>query len=360
MVLAYFNAASVFLWVAGIWLVFVHQNIQMPFVVLVLIEVPLHAILATVYLGMAPAFYFYLLSTVTLTLVNSFFERRLRIIISGILVLMFVALGAVTVVTDPLHQLTENWQLFFFMFNATGFAVLVPSYIGTYEWMATKAEAELTVEYDRAEGLLRNILPDAIAEKLKDGPELIAEEHKQVSILFADIVGFTAASSRLTPAALIVNLNRVFSRFDDLVSKYGVEKIKTIGDAYMVVAGLPSAQKDHATIIVSLALDMLETAKEINEISDIPLEIRIGINSGPVVAGVIGHKKFAYDLWGDAVNVAARMEELGQAGTVQITHATRKLLGDEFSYRDLGQIDVKGKGELQAYSVTDKNRSFPQ
>jgi class 3 adenylate cyclase len=275
-------------------------------------------------------------------------------------VLIFVALGAFTVVTEPLHQLTENWQLFFFMFNATGFAVLVPSYIGTYEWMATKAEAELKVEYDRAEGLLRNILPDAIAEKLKDSPGLIAEEHKQVSILFADIVRFTAASSRLTPAALIVNLNRVFSRFDDLVSKYGVEKIKTIGDAYMVVAGLPSARKDHATIIVSLALDMLETAKEIDEISDIPLELRIGINSGPVVAGVIGHKKIAYDLWGDAVNVAARMEELGQAGTVQITQATRKLLGDEFSYRDLGQIEVKGKGELQAYSVTDENRSFPQ
>jgi class 3 adenylate cyclase len=128
----------------------------------------------------------------------------------------------------------------------------------------------------------------------------------------------------------------------------------------MVVAGLPSARKDHATIIVSLALDMLETAKEIDEISDIPLEIRIGINSGPVVAGVIGHKKFAYDLWGDAVNVTARMEELGQAGAVQITQATRKLLGDEFSYRDLGRIDVKGKGELQAYSVTDENRSFPQ
>jgi class 3 adenylate cyclase len=360
MVLANFNAASVFLWASGIWLVYVHQNIQMPFVVLVLIEIPLHAILATVYLGMEPAFYFYLLSTVTLTLVNSFFERRLRIIISGFYVLMFVALGAVTVVTEPLHQLSENWQLFFFMFNATGIALLVSGYIGTYEWMATKAEAELTVEYDRAEGLLRNILPDAIAEKLKDSPELIAEEHEQVSILFADIVGFTAASSRLTPAALIVNLNRVFSRFDDLVSKYDVEKIKTIGDAYMVVAGLPSAQKDHATIIVSLALDMLEAANEINEVSDIPLEIRIGINSGPVVAGVIGHKKFAYDLWGDAVNVAARMEELGQAGTVQITQATRKLLGDEFSYRDLGQIDVKGKGELQAYSVTDENRSFPQ
>ncbi len=360
MVLAYFNAASVFLRAAGVWLVYVHQNIQMPFVVLVLIEIPLHAILATVYLGMEPAFYFYLLSTVTLTLVNSFFERRLRIIISGFYVLMFVALGAVTVVTEPLHQLTENWQLFFFMFNATGVALVLPSFIGIYEWMATKAEAELTVEYDRAEGLLRNILPDAIAEKLKDSPELIAEEHKQVSILFADIVGFTAASARLTPAALIVNLNRVFSRFDDLVSKYGVEKIKTIGDAYMVVAGLPSARKDHATSIVSLALDTLEAAKEINEISDIPLEIRIGINSGPVVAGVIGHKKFAYDLWGDAVNVAARMEELGQAGTVQITQATRKLLGDEFSYRDLGQIDVKGKGELQAYSVTDENRSFPQ
>ena len=173
MVLAYFNVASVILWAGGIWLVFVHQNYQLPFVVLALIEAPLHAILATVYLGMEPAFYFYLLNTVASIQLNSFIERRLRIIIGGFYVLMFVALGAVAIVTEPLHQLTENWQLLFFLFNATGVALLLPFGIGFYEWMATKAEkmiadamALINESIQYASRIQRSVLPNpALLEK---------------------------------------------------------------------------------------------------------------------------------------------------------------------------------------------------
>ena len=360
MVMTYFNAVSVLLWAVGIWLSYAHQAIRLTFVILILVEVPIHATFATFYFGIIPAFYLYLVIVIMLICLAAFYERRTRIILSALYLVVFVALGIAAVVMEPLHKLPANWQLFFFIINATGVALVAFMLVGVYEWIVAKTEANLTIEYDRAEGLLRNILPDAIATKLKDSPELIAEEHKQVSVLFADIVNFTATSSKLTPAKLITNLNRVFSRFDDLVSRHGVEKIKTIGDAYMVVAGLPNSREDHATIMISLALDMLDVAKEINEDSDIPLEIRIGINSGPVVAGVIGHMKFAYDLWGDTVNVAARMEELGAAGIIQITQDTRDLLGDEFSYRDLGKIPVKGKGELQTYSIADDNRSSSQ
>ncbi|MCF8468984.1 MAG: adenylate/guanylate cyclase domain-containing protein [Sneathiella sp.] len=357
-VMMYFNVASVVLWAVGIWFLYTRDVVRATFIPLVLIEVPAHAILATAYFGLAPAFYSYLLISTAITYLATFFERRTRMMVSGCYLALIVLLGLHASVTDPLNELPENWQTFFFTFNTVGAATVIAITIGLYEWIATTAEAQLAIEFDRAEGLLRNILPDAIAARLKDSPELIAEEHKQVTVLFADIVNFTQTSSRLTAAELITNLNRVFSRFDDLVAKYNVEKIKTIGDAYMVVAGLPAAREDHANVMVSLALDMIDAAAEMNEDSDIPLRIRIGINSGPVVAGVIGHKKFAYDLWGDTVNVSARMEELGKPDMIQITQSTREFLGDAYRYRDLGKINVKGKGELQAYTIVGDNPSL--
>ncbi|WP_373088293.1 adenylate/guanylate cyclase domain-containing protein [Sneathiella sp.] len=356
-VMMYFNMASVVLWAVGIWFLYARNVVRATFIPLVLIEIPAHALLATVYFGLGPAFYSYLLISIAITYLATFFERQTRIMVSLCYMALIVLLGLFVYAADPLHELPENWQTFFFIFNTVGAAAVVAIVVGLYEWIATAAEAELTIEFDRAEGLLRNILPDAIAAKLKDSSELIAEEHNQVTVLFADIVDFTQTSSRLTAAELVTNLNRIFSRFDDLVAKYNVEKIKTIGDAYMVVAGLPAARDDHANVMILLALDMIDAAAEINEDSDIPLKIRIGINSGPVIAGVIGHKKFAYDLWGDTVNVAARMEELGRPDEIQLTQTTRDLLGDAYRYQDLGMITVKGKGELQAFMIVGGNPS---
>jgi class 3 adenylate cyclase len=212
-----------------------------------------------------------------------------------------------------------------------------------------KRERELANEQKKSEALLLNILPASIAERLKKHPHTIADAFDETSILFADIVGFTILSERIPPEELVTILNELFSMFDDLTEKHGLEKIKTIGDAYMVVAGLPKRRHDHAEAIAAMALDMRQAMAEYNTTSDNSLQIRIGIHSGPVVAGVIGKKKFAYDLWGDAVNTAARMESHGIPGEIQVTQATYELLKDKFAFEERGSIDVKGKGPMQVY-----------
>ena len=245
--------------------------------------------------------------------------------------------------------------MFFLIFNAVPVVSFIGIFAAIYEAAATTAEEKLLHEFDRAEGLLLNILPAPIAARLKDNPELIADEHPQVSVLFADIVNFTETSSTMAPADLVHTLNAAFSKFDALVEKHRCEKIKTIGDAYMVVSGLPEPRADHAQAMIALALDMIDVAAEINQSGKLPFTLRIGINSGPVVAGVIGDRKFAYDLWGDTVNVASRMESHGQPGLIQITEATRAQLGDTAEVKPLGHIDVKGKGSMATYAVTGPN-----
>ncbi len=178
-----------------------------------------------------------------------------------------------------------------------------------------------------------------------------------MSVLFADIVNFTETSDRMSPADLVHMLNTAFSRFDALVEKHGCEKIKTIGDAYMVVSGLPEPRADHAQAMVALALDMIDAADEINASGEFPFSLRIGINSGPVVAGVIGDRKFAYDLWGDTVNVASRMESHGRPGMIQITDATRAQLGEDVQVDPLGHVDIKGKGNMATYAVAGKRQT---
>ena len=212
-----------------------------------------------------------------------------------------------------------------------------------------KAEDDLMLEHQKAEDLLKNILPDPIARKLKDSQDIIADSFENTSVLFADIVGFTELSARVTPAELVALLNRVFSRFDDLSEKHNLEKIKTIGDAYMVAAGIPSPQAKHAEAIADMALDMIQTLREFSENGGEKLSVRIGINSGPVVAGVIGKKKFIYDLWGDCVNTAARMESHGQAGEIHVTEATFELLKDTFEFEKREPLEIKGKGQMQTY-----------
>lgn len=215
---------------------------------------------------------------------------------------------------------------------------------------------QLQAEQERSEHLLLNILPQSIVELLKNDPSTIADSFEAVSVLFADIVGFTEISSHKSPTQLIEILNVIFSEFDNLTDRHGLEKIKTIGDAYMVVAGLPTPRADHAEAIAEMALDMLKGIEQFNQESGEAFSIRIGINSGPVIAGVIGLKKFSYDLWGDTVNLASRMESHGVADSIQITSTTYKLLKDKYLFEEKSNTPIKGKGYITTYLL--KGRKF--
>lgn len=212
-----------------------------------------------------------------------------------------------------------------------------------------QAEIILRVEQEKSNKLLLNILPEMIAEQLKQGHSNIAQGFSEATILFADIVGFTSLSARISPEDLVQFLNQIFSEFDRLTELHGLEKIKTIGDAYMVVGGIPKPCNRCAEAIAEMALDMQIKVKELSDRCGEPLNIRIGINLGPVVAGVIGTKKFSYDLWGDAVNIASRMESQGIPGSIQVTEAAYQRLCDRYEFTKRGLIPVKGKGQMTTY-----------
>jgi adenylate cyclase len=212
----------------------------------------------------------------------------------------------------------------------------------------------LRSEQAKAENLLLNILPRSIADRLKAQTQTIADQFSSASILFADVVDFTPFSERLPPADVVGILDHLFSHFDALAERYELEKIKTIGDCYMVAAGVPSPRPDHARALALMALDMVEAMRSSDDVGHLGLELRVGINSGPVIAGVIGRKRFLYDLWGDAVNTASRMESHGTPGRVQITRSTYELLGDEFECEPRGPIPVKGKGDVEAWYLVGR------
>lgn len=237
--------------------------------------------------------------------------------------------------------------------NVIGISCLVFAALYFFVNQRDLAYRLLNLERDKAENLLLNILPKDIAVILKDNSNVIAEQFEGTSILFADVVNFTPLSASMTATELVQLLNEVFSDFDRLVEKYGLEKIKTIGDCYMVAAGVPRPRADHARALARLALEMREHVCT-HTFQGRSLQFRIGINSGPVVAGVIGRKKFIYDLWGDAVNTASRMESHGQGNVIQITRATYELIRDEFVCEPHGVVNVKGKGEMEVWYVSKR------
>jgi class 3 adenylate cyclase len=215
----------------------------------------------------------------------------------------------------------------------------------------------LEAERARSERLLRDMLPEAIAERLKQQEEgVIADAFPLVTVLFADIVDFTSHAERSPPEATVALLNDLFSQFDGLTEARGLEKIKTVGDAYMVAGGLPDPRPDHPVAVAELALGMLELAARRSLPDGGPLRLRIGIASGPVVAGVIGRRRFSYDLWGDTVNTASRMETTGVPGCIQVTERTRELLGERYLIRERGMIQVKGKGEMRTYFLSGRTQ----
>jgi class 3 adenylate cyclase/NAD(P)-dependent dehydrogenase (short-subunit alcohol dehydrogenase family) len=208
---------------------------------------------------------------------------------------------------------------------------------------------ELEAARKRSDDLLLNILPAPIAERLKHGESMIADHFADVTVLFADIVDFTPISSRLTPERAVDVLDAVFSEFDRIAGHYELEKIKTIGDCYMAVAGLPEPQADHAERVANAALEMLPALTRVGKWLDLPLSVRIGVHTGDAVAGVIGRQKFVYDLWGDTVNTASRMETHGVGDRIQCTERLYRLLGDRFSFEPRGEVDIKGKGPMPTY-----------
>ena len=214
--------------------------------------------------------------------------------------------------------------------------------------------ADLDTQRAESERLLLNILPEPVAQRLKTEPGVIADRYESASVLFADIVGFTPLSETLSAEEMVEWLNEVYSEFDALVQKHGVEKIRTIGDGYMVAAGVPFPRDDHAAALARLALDIKAYFEALPPVHGHTANFRIGINSGSVVAGVIGTHKFQYDLWGDAVNTAARMESHGVPGRIQVTPATYELIKDQFTCEARGSIEVKGKGEMETWFVVGK------
>jgi adenylate cyclase len=210
----------------------------------------------------------------------------------------------------------------------------------------------LEQEQARSDALLYNVLPRAIAERLKRGEELIADTYSDVTVLFADLVGFTHLSTQVSPAELVQMLNRLFSGFDAIAQRHGLEKIKTIGDGYMVVAGLPAPRDDHAKAAVEMAIDMQNVVRRLARESGWPLNLRIGISSGgPVVAGVIGTHKYLYEVWGDVVNTASRMESHGLPDAIHVSEATYLRLRDEYVFEGRDPVEIKGKGVMQTYLV---------
>ncbi|MBS1891596.1 MAG: adenylate/guanylate cyclase domain-containing protein [Actinobacteria bacterium] len=267
----------------------------------------------------------------------------------------FAALMATSGAIDPAlsagaPQIPGGVVVSFFVLNLLGVTTTAYVLLQYFVRARERALAELGVERAKSERLLLNVLPESVAIRLKESDhQVIADGFGSATVLFADIVGFTTLAQTLPPDRVVVLLDRVFAGWDRLADRHGVEKIKTIGDAYMVAGGIPAPREDHAEAIADLALEMGAEAERCAGGSGVPLEVRIGIDTGPVVAGVIGRAKFSYDLWGDTVNTASRMESHGVPGAIQVTERVYELLHERYELRRRGTIEVKGKGPMGTY-----------
>jgi guanylate cyclase len=272
----------------------------------------------------------------------------------------FVALVVLSGLLDPFllaraDPLPEPVILLFFVLDLVGVAFVTFLVLIYFVRQRQRALDELADEQARSESLLRNILPEEVAERLKGGEGVIADRYDAVTVLFVDVVGFTPLAQRLSAEELVALLDRVFRELDALTERFGLEKIKTVGDAYIAVAGLPlpMAAEAGAVAAAEMALEVFPAVERATGAQG-PLHLRVGLHTGPVVAGIIGRRKFAYDIWGDAVNVASRMESQGVADRIQVSLTTYELLQTRFRFRFRGTIDVKGLGEMAAYFLVGR------
>lgn len=348
--LSYINIGSVIFWIFSITILY-RWGAMLTGVILGSTEVLVHQFLAVYFLGWDLGFQYYLLVIVAFTFLMNF-KNVMYIPVLLFFVFLISFLGfyyQVQYWNKPHVDLGPTAKEAFLMINvSSAFAILaIMSFF--YSDAAQKAEAMLELERVKSEMLLLNILPSTIAQRLKEDRSIIADHFDSATVLFSDIVGFTALSEKITPTELVDQLNRLFSAFDDLAAKHGLEKIKTIGDAYMVAGGLPEKRLGHAQDVSAMALDMLEAVVACNQEMPHPVSIRIGIHTGPAVAGVIGIKKFAYDVWGDTVNTASRMESSSLPGRIHLSEAAAAMLNGEFIIEERGAVEMKGKGCMKTY-----------
>ncbi|MCY6382818.1 adenylate/guanylate cyclase domain-containing protein [Hoeflea prorocentri] len=312
-------------------------------------ELLINNIITTAVLGVPAGFLVYPMIGIGLGSAIPFTAKRVRLITlltSFTLILITIAAVATLGAYDPFGDFRTARLL---TANMVNMAIGAAAVMWFYSTEIARAEDALETEYLRSEGLLLTILPEKIARRMKSGETTIADTYPDVTVLFADIAGFTHQAAHMPARDLVGLLDNVFERFDTLAETAQVEKIKTVGDAYMAVAGLPEPRPDHADAAARLALDMLAAARSIRLPNGEPLQLRIGLNSGALIGGVIGAKRMTFDLWGDVVNTASRMESTGEIGKVQISTATRQRLSPGFQIADRGTVDIKGKGKMHTW-----------
>ena len=316
------------------------------------------AVLAVIYVGWDFGVQYVLVVQIVVSILNPW-PRPVSVALAAMSAMLLVTLYLYAEQTAPLYAVTPLALNVAGTINTLTTFAVVALMVSLPVGAADRAEAALAAEHARSERLLTNVLPVPVAERLKAGEEPIADDVPAASVLFADIVDFTPYAAGLPAREVVRLLDGVFSTLDDLVDEHRLEKVKTIGDAYMVAAGVPTPRPDHAHALAAFALaarDRFATQQGLWP----ALQLRIGIGSGPVVAGVIGHRRFLYDLWGDTVNTASRMESHGLPGRIQIDDQTRRLLGDDFEIADRGMIDVKGKGPVHTWFLTGGHRPAGQ
>lgn len=285
---------------------------------------------------------------------------RSRVLASVVVPALVCAIVAPIVFVDPyLNGVTPNLLRYVYQSMVLSIVALTSIALILAVRQVEIAETALAKEHGRSEKLLANLVPESIAARLKTSPEKsIAENVPQATVLFADIVNFTPRAAKMEPEELVAFLNRVFSRFDALAQEYSLEKIKTIGDAHMLAGGLPEPRSDHASACARMALDMVQVCADLSVEMGEELAIRVGMHSGSATAGVIGTTKFFYDIWGDTVNTASRLETDGEPGRIQVSTETKNLLADEFDFEPRGIIDLKGKGPIETWWLIGSNANW--
>lgn len=355
--LVLFNIGSVGVYALCFFLVVRFRLLILPFCLGPIAEIQAHALVTTLALGLSSGWFIFAMVPAVFTFVMPV-SWRIKILLSVIAGINYILIGVIGVVHEPWYELSRNWTIVFILFNTLGTSCLFALVFALYYRIAETAESALEAEYERSEALLYNLLPEEIAARLKLEPDrTIADSLPNVAILFADIVDFTPRAARLPPEQVVGFLNRIFSVFDELADKHGLEKIKTVGDAYMVAAGMPSPVGGPVHRIAEMALDMQAAAQRMTQEFPEALQIGVGLHAGPAVAGVIGNKKLFYDVWGETVNMASRMESLGEPGRIQVTGPAYDALNSDYRFTERGAVEVKGMGIVQTWWLTGRRGS---